>query len=313
MQLVLLRTLLLLAALLSSGRLAQAQDTGRQGRADTAARTTSVLQRTQAATATSSQYALQAEADIGELVPVRTRALGLDAYLIGSAGLNYTSNPSLSNNGGRGDLYFVGGGGAGVRPNLIGGLYLDGHVSQFVYRYAQFSSLNFSYFNAGGGFDYVFANLGDLTASIRYEYERFLDGGSLDEFYVNHALTFSLYKEFPIGEKFSFQAGWLGAISLTAQPASARFHEFDFWVGSRWRILTPLELQTFYILSLFHYPQGDTRTDVTNTVGATLSLEFTRWARLIASTSFSANNSTDSFFEYTVVNVGGILTLDFRF
>ena len=254
MQLVLLRTLLLLAALMSSGRLAQAQATGRQGRADTAARTTSVLQRTQAATATSSQYSLQAEADIGELVPVRTRALDLDAYLIGSAGLNYTSNPSLSNNGGRGDLYFVGGGGAGIRPNLIGGLYLDGHVSQFVYQYAQFSSLNFSYFNAGGGFDYVFANLGDLTASIRYEYERYLDGGSLDEFYVNNALTFSLYKEFPIGKKFSLQAGWLSAISLTAEPSSARFHEFDFWVGSRWRLLTPLELQTFYVLSLFYYP-----------------------------------------------------------
>ena len=74
-------------------------------------------------------------------------------------------------------MYFVGGGGAGIRPNLIGGLYLDGHVSEQVFQYAQFSSLNFSYFNAGGGLDYVFENLGQLTASVRYEYQRFLDGG----------------------------------------------------------------------------------------------------------------------------------------
>ena len=40
----------------------------------------------------------------------------------------------------------------------------------------QFSSLNFNYFNAGGGLDYVFENLGQLTASIRYEYQRYLDG-----------------------------------------------------------------------------------------------------------------------------------------
>ena len=313
MQLVLLRTILLLAALISWILDSHAQQAGREARAETATRTTSMLQRTQAATRAPEQYVVQAEADFGELVPVSTTAFGLNPYLIGTAGLNYTSNPSLSSTGGRGDLYFVGGGGAGIRPNLIGGLYLDGHVSDLVYQYARFSSLNFNYFNAGGGFDYVFANLGDLSASIRYEYERYIDGDSLDEFYVNNALTFALSKEFPLNEKFRFQAGTQAAISLTAEPASARFHEFDFWVGSRWRILTPLELQTFYILSLYYYPQGDTRTDVTNTVGAALTLEFTRWARLVATTSFSANNSTNSFFEYTVVNVGGILNLDFRF
>ena len=163
------------------------------------------------------------------------------------------------------------------------------------------------------GLDYVFANLGDLIASIRYEYERYMDGDSLDEFYVNNALTVRPIQGVPSQEKFSFQAGALAAISLTAEPSSARFNEFDFWVGSRWRILTPLELQTFYILSLFYYPQGDTRTDVTNTVGAALTLEFTRWARLVATTSFSANNSTNSFFEYNVVNVGGILKSRFSF
>jgi hypothetical protein len=52
---------------------------------------------------------------------------------------------------------------------------------------------------------------------------------------------------------------------------------------------------------------------VTNTVGAALGLDLTSWARLIASTSFSANNSTNSFFEYTVVNVGGAISLDVRF
>ncbi len=313
MQLVLLRTLFLTAALASSLQVSQGQQTGREARAGTASRTTSVLQRTQAATQTSNQVLSQAQADFGEVVPVTTTAFGLNPYLIGTAGLNYTSNPSLSSGGGRGDLYFVGGGGAGIRPQLIGGLYLDGHVSDLVYQYAHYSSLNFNYFNAGGGFDYVFANLGDLTASIRYEYERYLDGDSLDEFYVNNALTVAVSKEFVLHQNFRMQAGAQAAISLSAEPAEARFHEFDFWVGSRWRILRPLELQTFYILSLFYYPQGDTRTDVTNTVGGALSFDLTSWARLIASTSFSANNSTNSFFEYTVVNVGGTVSLEFGF
>ena len=272
-----------------------------------------MLERAEAATRAPDVLS-QTDADLGELVPVPPKAFGLNPYLIGTAGLNYTSNPQLSNTGGPGELYFVEGGGAGIRPKLIGGLYLEGHLSELVYQYAQLSSLNFNYFNAGGGFDYVFANLGDLTASSRYEYERFLDGDSLDEFFVDHALTFSLYKEFPFNDKFSFQAGWQATISLAAQPAEARFHEFDFWVGSRWWILKPLELQTFYILSLFYYPQGAaSRTDLTNTVGAALALRLTSWARLTASTSFSANNSTNSFFAYTVVNAGGTLTLAVRF
>ncbi len=183
------------------------------------------------------------------------RALGV--YLIGNAGLFYTSNPSLSSDGGRGDMYFVGGGGAGIRPNIIGGLYLDGHVSDQAFQYAQFSSLSFNYFNAGGGLDYVFANLGQLTASVRYEYQRYLDSGSLEEFYVNNALTVGLYKGFQLNERMLLQMGWLGSFALEARPSSARRHEYDFWLGWRWRILTPLELQTFYILSLFQYPQAD--------------------------------------------------------
>jgi hypothetical protein len=298
-----LSRILCLACLFCSLHSLKAQDT----RADTAARTAAALERAQAAT----EVVAQAEADLGRLEPLPARPV-LGVYLIGNAGLFYTSNPSLSSDGGRGDLYFVGGGGVGIRPNIVGGLFLDGHVSDQVFQYAQFSSLNFNYFNAGGGLDYVFEGLGQLTASVRYEYQRYLDSGSLEEFYVNNALTTALYKQFQLNEVMWIQTGWLGSWSVTAYPAAARRHENDFWLGWRWRILAPLELQTYYILSLFYYPQDD-RVDVTNNVGAGLSLFLTRWARLTASANFGANNSTDSFFDYIVVNAGGTLTLDVRF
>ena len=298
-----LKRILCLASLACGLHATKAQDT----RADTAARTASTLERTQAAT----EAVAQAEADLGRQESIQPGPT-LGVYLIGNAGLFYTSNPSLSSDGGRGDMYFVGGGGAGIRPNIIGGLYLDGHVSDQAFQYAQFSSLSFNYFNAGGGLDYVFANLGELTASVRYEYQRYLDSGSLEEFYVNNALTVGLYKGFQLNERMLLQMGWLGSFALEARPSSARRHEYDFWLGWRWRILTPLELQTFYILSLFQYPQAD-RFDVTHNVGAGLSLSLTRWARLSAATTFGANNSTDSFFDYTVVTAGGTLALDFRF
>ena len=98
----------------------------------------------------------------------------------------------------------------------------------------------------------------------------------------------------------------------TFQPSAARRNEYNFWLGWRWKIITPLEFQTYYVLSLFHYPQGS-RLDVTHNVGAALTLSLARWARLSANTGFGANNSTDAIFDYTVVNVGGSLALDFRF
>jgi len=287
-------------------------------RADTASRTAGTLARSQAAQSTAtttavSNYQAQAESDLGEQLPVSAKSGGLGAYLIGDTGLVYTSNPSLSSGGGQGDMYYYARGGAGIHPNLVGGLYLDGHVQQEIFQYATFSSLNFNHFNAGGGLDYVFDQFGQLTAWVRYEYDRYLDGDSLDEFFVNNSLVTGLGKEFLLNDTMAIQAGWQAAISLTAQPTIARRNEYDFWLGWRWRILEPLELQTYYILSLFYYPNDGGRVDATQNVGGSLSLHLTRWAKVTASASFGANNSTNSTFNYTVVNAGGSLGLDFRF
>lgn len=283
-------------------------------RADTAARASSAYTTTRAAQTaqmpvTSSE---QVEFDLGEQIPVSAESGGLGAYLIGDASLNYTSNAFLTNGGNQGDMFFVASGGAGVRPHIVEGLYLDAYVYEQVFQYARFSSLNFSRLNAGGGFDYVFEGLGQLTAYVRYDYERFLDGGSLSEFFVNNAVTTGLAKEFSLSDSMALQTGAQAAISVAAEPIEARRNEYDLWVGWRWRIIDPLELQTYYMVSLFDYT-SDERLDVTQNVGATLNLALTRWAKLSASAGFVANSSTEDVFDYTAVNLGGTIGLDIRF
>lgn len=311
-------TLRKISCLLGASLLAVSGVHAQSNRADTAARTAASLSRVQAAQSTATttavaNYQTEAESDLGEQMPVSAKSGGLGAYLIGDTGLIYTSNPTLSSGGGKGDMYYYARGGAGIHPNLIGGLYLDGHVQQEIFQYATFSSLNFNHFNAGGGLDYVFEELGQLTVWVRYEYDRYLDGDSLDEIFVNNSLVTGLGKEFLLNDTMAIQAGWQAAISLTAEPEIARRNSYDFWLGWRWRILEPLELQTYYVLSLFYYPNDDSRVDVTQNVGGSLHYHFTKWAKLTASASFGANNSTDSYFNYTVVNAGGSLGLDIRF
>ena len=302
-----LRIALFLSLALAGLTATQAQSS----RADTASRTAATLERSQAATQTTTATATEVDHDLGLQQPINVKSGSLGAYAIAETGLYYTSNPTLANGGGQGDMYFVARGGAGIYPNLTRGLYLDAHVSQDVYQYAHFSSLNFTRFNVGGGLDYVFENR--LALSLRYDYERFLDGDTLDEFYVNHALKAAVSKEFQIRDNMALQVGTQIALSLSAQPTVTRRNEYDLWLGYRWRINTPLELQTYYMLSLFNYPNDGSRVDVTNNVGAALNLSFTRWARLTASANFGANNSTQSYYDYTAVNLGGIFALDIRF
>lgn len=286
------------------------------GRADTAARTAATSTRIDQATAVQttgeSGLSFEAETDLGEQQPVGVASGGIGAYVLANAGFMYTSNPSLSNNGGEGDIYFSQKVGGGLRPNVFGNLYLDAHISQEFFEYAHFSSLNFSRFNVGGGLDYVIEALGGLTASVRYEYERYLDGRNFHEFYVNNAITGGLYKEFLVNDVFSIQTGGQVAISVAAEPSYARRNDYNLWLGSRWRILEPLELQVYYIVSFYQYVNDD-RLDFTQNVGGSLIYSFTDWARVSASANFGANNSTDSYFDYTVVSLGGNLGLEFRF
>ncbi len=265
---------------------------------------------TSAATGASSH---QADADLGEQQTVETRAGALGLYGSAETGLFYTSNAQLTPSGGGGDMYFFARGAGGVRPHLGGGLFLDGFVSQEVFEYARFSSLDFLKFSAGGGLDYVIPGMDGLMASVKYKYERFLDTNSFDEFYVNNALDVGLAKEFVLNDIQAIQIGWKSSFSLFAEPDFIRRDEHTFWVGWRWRILDPLELQLYDFLSLYYYPNMSGRFDITNYSGASLNLALTRWAQISASAGFAVNSSNQSIFNYTAANVGGALSLNVSF
>ncbi len=304
-----IRTLTVLSCLLLCGTGLHAQ------RQDTAARTAQTLDRTQAAANLDSSTAdvEQADTDLGEQQTLETSTGALGLYGSAETGLFYTSNANLTPNNGEGDMYFFARGAAGLRPHLGGGLYLDGFVSQEVFTYARFSSLDFLRFSTGGGLDYVIPGTNGLTASVKYKYERFLDTDSYDEFYVNNAIDVGLAKEFALNDIHAIQVGWKSSFSVYAEPEVTRRDEHTLWVGWRWRIIEPLELQVYDFVSLYYYPNVSGRFDLTNFSGASLNLAVTSWARLSASAGFAVNGSTQSIYNYTAANVGGSLSLNISF
>lgn len=284
-------------------------------RSDAASRAAQNVDRVQAAATTTTMpgSSEQADVDLGEQQQVEAQRGSLGLYGSADTGLFYTSNANLSSTGGQGDMYFFARGAAGIRPHLGGGLFLDGFVSQEVFEYARFSNLDFLKFSAGGGFDYVIPGTNGLTASVKYKYERFLDSGTFDEFFVNNLLDVGLAKEFALNDIHAIQVGWKSSFSLATEPSFVRRDEHSFWLGWRWRIVEPLELQAYNFLSLYYYPNMSDRFDVTNYTGAALNLALTSWAQLSASAGFAVNSSSQSIFNYTAANVGGSLSLNVSF
>jgi hypothetical protein len=282
-------------------------------RSDAATRTAQNVDRAQAAANVSLPTAEQADQDLGEQQVTSGDDAKFGFYALGETGLFYTSNATLTSGGGSGDMYFFARAEGGLRPHVGGGLYLHAWVAQDVFEYARFSALDFLKFSAGGGFDYVIPGTNGLMATVKYKYERFLDNDSFDEFFVNNSLEAGLAKEFSLSDVQAIQLGWRSLFSVLAEPSNVRRNEHAFWVGWRWRIVEPLELQIYNFLSLNNYPGLGARFDVSNYSGASLSLAVTRWARLAATGGFGVNSSTQSIYNYTAANVGATLTLNITF
>lgn len=283
-------------------------------RADGAQRTADLQDLTSAAsTVAPSRAAEPVDEEFGVITDLPKRLSPFAAYAIGQTGLFYATNPNLIPTGGGGDGYYYARATAGMRPHLHKGLYLDANVTQDIFQYFQYSSLNFTRFRAAAGFDYVSKELGGAMASVRYAYSRFLDGRALDEFYVTNDLDLSLSVPLPLSQTHSLQAFALTSLALDTQPAVARRNLYQLVTAWRWQIAPPLTLQSYYSLALFQYPNNGPRLDVTNTVGSSLIVSITRYAQVSLSADYSINSSTNSSFNYSNFTLGGLATLTFLF
>ncbi len=108
---------------------------------------------------------MEADYDLGQQQPISAKSGSLGAYVIADAGPNYTSNPTLANGGGRGDMYFCGARRRGHLSQSCPGPLPRRTCVAGCLPIRPVLLLNFTRFNVGGGLDYVFESLGRLTAS----------------------------------------------------------------------------------------------------------------------------------------------------
>ena len=101
-------------------------------------------------------------------------------------------------------------------------------------------------------------------------------------------------------------------VSLGSNPSAPQRDEFDFYVGYAVSVTRALSLGAVSRIYVRDYREID-RTDVSEVLALTANYRINKYFSAGAATTFVWSRSTKSVFDYDVANVGGALSLTFRF
>lgn len=222
----------------------------------------------------------------------------------------YTNNVGLTKTNKQADSYFFADFGFTYERKLNDDLTFETTVRQGFFRYSEFRSLDFEDFNAGTGLSYDWKRLWDITVFARYNFERFTDGSLGSEFFQNHTISFGGQKTWGFNGGHYIYLGYSSIIGW-ASPTDAERDEHGFFLGGHYNFTRRFTGDIYYRVAVFDYSIG--RTDLNQTVVASLAYIFNDYAKLTASASFASDRSNHSVFDYDMVTTGGGLAFQLKF
>ncbi len=252
------------------------------------------------------------DSDLGEqriYVPdVRYRPLTLFA----SATEFYTSNARMSHDAPQGDWFTTAQFGATWLPHISGGLFGEAAVQQQFFRYANLSELSFNSLDVGGGLLYVFRNLADASLFARYNWNLLTDATAGDVIFQQQTIRLGLQKPFIFSRAHSAVLSLQTDFNLAGFPSYALRNRFALLAGYQANLTRHLQASLFYQIAFMPYLDPG-RQDWNQILSAGLAYNFNNLLSISGSVSASFNNSSDSFYSYSVLNtgVGAALTLKF--
>jgi hypothetical protein len=228
-----------------------------------------------------------------------------------SSQIYYTNNVALVKNGTQSDGYFVNGAALQWKPQIYQGLYGIAGVKQNFYRYMEFDGLDFDSLDTGAGLQYFWQDLGGVSTSARYNYNRLTEATLGREIFRNHQFIIDADKTFAFSRNFFAFANASATFSLS-DPYDAQRWDYALLGGLYGKITRHWDAQLNYRIALYDYfTEG--RDDLNQSVGVSTSYSLAEWASVGASSSFTLNNSTQPVFDYNAVNVGGGVYVNLKF
>jgi hypothetical protein len=224
----------------------------------------------------------------------------------------YTSNVGLVRSGEQSDLLFAPTAGVTYAPRLTQTLYGSLSVQQQEFYYDKYSGLNFGSFDFRAGLSLIVPKLHNLILRAEYDYNRLTFSNSFNSFFDNHSLFLSAELPFRIGRAQQISLGADTNVSLSASSSAPQRDEFDVYAGYAVSLTRSLSVGAVGRLFIRDY-RSLNRTDVSEVLAVTANYRINKYFSAGAATTLAWSQSSKSVFDYDVANIGGALSLTFKF
>ena len=197
-------------------------------------------------------------------------------------------------------------------PKFQKTLYGEFTVRQQFFYYQDLSSFDFASFDVIAGLVYYVPSFHNMAIRANLDYNRLTGTDNFDDFFSNVALGVSAEIPFRIGRAQQISVGADANISLYATPDPPQRNDFGVYVGYSVNVSRNLSLNAAGRLVVRPYDSGG-RTDVSEILALSANYHIREWLTLSAISTFVANQSNRSAFDYEVFNIGGGITLSWKF
>lgn len=252
------------------------------------------------------------DADVGEQ-QILKRIERYEPFSVSfAAPFSYTSNVALVRSGEQSDVIFSPALGVTYAPRFTNTLYGSFSISRQQFYYDQFTALDFGSDDFRAGVTYLLPKAHNLMLRAEYNYNRLTYSNSFNPFFSNHSIFLSAELPFRFGRAQQLSIGVDTNLSLDSSPSAPQRHEFDVYVGYAVSLTRSLTLGAVGRVFIRDY-QSVNRTDVSEVLALTANYRITKQFSAGVATTFAWSQSNLSVFDYEVANVGGALSLTFRF
>ena len=224
----------------------------------------------------------------------------------------YTSNVALARTAERGDVVFAPAAGITYSPRFTSTLFGSFTVQRQEFYYDKFPALDFGSFDFRAGLFYIMPKVHNLMLRAEYGYNRLTFSNSFNDFFSNHSIFLGAELPFRIGRAQQFSLGAGTNVSLDAEPSPPGRHEFDVYAGYSARLTRALTLGAVARIFVRDYDSID-RTDISEVLALTANYRISKFFSAGAATTLARSQSSKSVFDYNVANIGGALSLSFKF
>ena len=223
-----------------------------------------------------------------------------------------TNNVALARRDRQDDSFLVATFGLSYRRAITSTLALEATARGAMFRYNEFSALDFQSIDAGGGLTWAPERLRGVVLYARYNFTDLIGARSGDTFFTNHTITLGAQRTWSLSRAQSLFAGASGQWAF-ADPEPAQRDEYSLYAGYQLQATRRLQAAVSYRYGYFIYREEGERKDHNQAASLSLRYDVSPWAAVTASTFFGVNRSNEEVFDYDVVNAGGGLGLTVQF